>query len=98
EAQHSKPKIAEVADVVARYFVGVILIISAGTWFYWHQTKPDDAFWIMLSVLVATCPCALSLATPTALTCATSRMGNFGILLRKGHVFETLCKVNHLVV
>ncbi len=98
EAQHSKPKIAEVADVVARYFVGAILIISAGTWFYWHQTKPDDAFWIMLSVLVATCPCALSLATPTALTCATSRMGNFGILLRKGHVFETLCKINHLVV
>ncbi|MCF7482898.1 cadmium-translocating P-type ATPase [Vibrio sp. J1-1] len=98
EAQHSKPKIAEIADVVARYFVGAILIISAGTWFYWHQTKPEDAFWIMLSVLVATCPCALSLATPTALTCATSRMGNFGILLRKGHVFETLCKVNHLVV
>ncbi|MCS0364922.1 cadmium-translocating P-type ATPase [Vibrio diabolicus] len=98
EAQHSKPKIAEIADVVARYFVGAILIISAGTWFYWHQTKPDDAFWIMLSVLVATCPCALSLATPTALTCATSRMGNFGILLRKGHVFETLCKINHLVV
>lgn len=98
EAQHSKPKIAEIADVVARYFVGAILIISAGTWLYWHQTKPDDAFWIMLSVLVATCPCALSLATPTALTCATSRMGNFGILLRKGHVFETLCKINHLVV
>ncbi|MCR9367294.1 heavy metal translocating P-type ATPase [Vibrio antiquarius] len=98
EAQHSKPKIAEIADVVARYFVGAILIISAGTWFYWHQTKPDEAFWIMLSVLVATCPCALSLATPTALTCATSRMGNFGILLRKGHVFETLCKINHLVV
>ncbi|POB66827.1 ATPase P, partial [Vibrio vulnificus] len=70
----------------------------AATWFYWHQTKPEDAFWIMLSVLVATCPCALSLATPTALTCATSRMGNFGILLRKGHVFETLCKVNHLVI
>jgi len=98
EAQHSKPKIAEIADVVARYFVGAILIISAGTWLYLHQTKPYDAFWIMLSVLVATCPCALSLATPTALTCATSRMGNFGILLRKGHVFETLCKINHLVV
>ncbi|KJR29945.1 ATPase P [Vibrio navarrensis] len=98
EAQHSKPKIAEIADVVARYFVGVILLISAATWLYWHQTKPEDAFWIMLSVLVATCPCALSLATPTALTCATSRMGNFGILLRKGHVFETLCKINHLVI
>ncbi|CCN84145.1 putative Type cbb3 cytochrome oxidase biogenesis protein CcoI; Copper-translocating P-type ATPase [Vibrio nigripulchritudo SFn27] len=98
EAQMSKPKIAEIADVVARYFVAAILIIAAGTWAYWHQTKPDDAFWIMLAVLVATCPCALSLATPTAITCATSRMGNLGILLRKGHVFETLCKVNHLVV
>ncbi len=97
-AQLSKPKLAEIADVVARYFVAVILIIAAGTWLYWHQHQPDDAFWIMLSVLVATCPCALSLATPTAITCATSRMGNFGILLRKSHVFETLCKVNHLVV
>ncbi|MFL7047443.1 HAD-IC family P-type ATPase, partial [Vibrio cyclitrophicus] len=37
-------------------------------------------------------------ATPTAITCSTSRMGNFGILLRKGHVFETLCKVNHLII
>ncbi|MCG9582580.1 cadmium-translocating P-type ATPase [Vibrio tubiashii] len=98
EAQLSKPKIAEIADIVARYFVAVILIIAAGTWFFWHSSRPDDAFWIMLSVLVATCPCALSLATPTALTCATSRMGNLGILLRKSHVFETLCKVNHLIV
>ncbi|KGY11239.1 ATPase P [Vibrio tubiashii] len=98
EAQLSKPKIAEIADIVARYFVAVILIIAAGTWLFWHSSKPDDAFWIMLSVLVATCPCALSLATPTALTCATSRMGNLGILLRKSHVFETLCKVNHLIV
>ncbi|CAH8228506.1 heavy metal translocating P-type ATPase [Vibrio aestuarianus] len=98
EAQMSKPKIAEIADVVARYFVAILLVIAAGTWLYWHQTKPEDAFWIMLAVLVATCPCALSLATPTAITCATSRMGDFGILLRKSHVFETLCKVNHLVI
>lgn len=98
EAQLSKPKIAEIADIVARYFVAVILVIAAATWYFWHASKPDDAFWIMLSVLVATCPCALSLATPTALTCATSRMGNLGILLRKSHVFETLCKVKHLIV
>ncbi|MBU2898940.1 heavy metal translocating P-type ATPase [Vibrio hepatarius] len=98
ETQLSKPKIAQLADIVARYFVAAILIIASGTWLYWLQTKPDDAFWIMLSVLVATCPCALSLATPTALTCATSRLGHLGILLRKGHVFETLCKINHLIV
>ncbi|MDN3609986.1 heavy metal translocating P-type ATPase [Vibrio ostreicida] len=98
EAQLSKPKIAQIADVVARYFVAIILTVASATWLYWHQNNPDDAFWILLSVLVATCPCALSLATPTALTSATSRMGELGILLRKGHVFETLCKVNHLIV
>lgn len=98
EAQLSKPRIAEIADIVARYFVAIILIIAFATWYYWHDTRPEDAFWIMLSVLVATCPCALSLATPTAITCSTSRMGKFGILLRKGHVFETLCKVNHLII
>ncbi|WP_284193817.1 heavy metal translocating P-type ATPase [Vibrio zhanjiangensis] len=98
EAQLSKPRIAQLADVVARYFVATILFIAGCTWVYWHQVQPEDAFWIMLSVLVATCPCALSLATPTALTCATSKLGHLGILLRKGHVFETLCKVDHLVV
>ena len=98
EAQLSKPKIAEIADYVAKYFVVIILIIAAGTWWYWHLHQPDSAFWIMLSVLVATCPCALSLATPTAVTCSTSRLGALGILLRKGHVFETLCKVNHIVL
>ena len=98
EAQMSKPKVAEIADLVARYFVAGILIISVFTWFYWHETKPDDAFWIMLSVLVATCPCALSLATPTAITCSTSRLAQLGLMLRRGHVLETLCKVNRLVI
>ncbi len=98
EAQMTKPKVAEIADQVARYFVAVILVISAATWIYWHQYNPDDAFWIMLSVLVATCPCALSLATPTAITCSTSRLASLGLMLRRGHVLETLCKVNQLVI
>lgn len=98
EAQLSKPKIAQIADHVAKYFVAIILIIAAGTWWYWHQHQPESAFWIMLSVLVATCPCALSLATPTAVTCSTSRLGSLGILLRKGHVFETLCQVDQIVL
>ncbi|PSW06249.1 heavy metal translocating P-type ATPase [Photobacterium lipolyticum] len=98
EAQMSKPKVAVMADVVARYFVAGILIIAAGTWLYWHQYQPDDALWITLAVLVATCPCALSLATPTALTCSTSSLGRLGILLRRGHVLETLCKINQLVI
>lgn len=98
EAQLSKPKIAEIADQIAKYFVAALLLIAGATWLYWHQEDPNSAFWIMLSVLVATCPCALSLATPTAVTCSTSKLGRFGILLRKGHVFETLCQVNHIVL
>ncbi|MCG3728378.1 heavy metal translocating P-type ATPase [Vibrio cincinnatiensis] len=97
-AQMSKPRIAEIADIVSRYFVIATLVIGASTWLFWHFYHPDDAFWIMLSVLVATCPCALALATPTAITCATSRLSHFGILLRKGHVFETLCCVNHFIM
>ncbi|KXF80584.1 heavy metal translocating P-type ATPase [Enterovibrio coralii] len=98
EAQLAKPRVAEIADIVARYFVAAILVISACTWWYWQGHRPDDAFWIMLSVLVATCPCALSLATPTALTCSTSAFGKLGILLRRGHVFETLTKINRVVI
>lgn len=98
QAQAEKPRIAQIADVIARYFICIILIIASGTWWYWHQLQPDDAFWIMLSVLVATCPCALSLATPTALTCATSTLSHLGLLLKRGHVFETLTKVNHIIL
>lgn len=98
EAQASKPQIAQLADTIAKYFIALLLCIAAGTWIYWHQHQPEQAFWIMLSVLVATCPCALSLATPTAITCATSSLGKLGILLRKGHGIETLCQVNQLIV
>src|SRR5699024_4585936 len=58
---------------------------------------PSKAFWVMLSVLVATCPCALSLATPTALTVATSRLSRSGVLVRRAHVLDTLPKVNRIV-
>ncbi|MFB1000869.1 MAG: copper-translocating P-type ATPase, partial [Colwellia sp.] len=54
------------------------------------QHLPDEAFWITLSVLVATCPCALSLATPTALTCATTHLNREGIMIKSAHVMETL--------
>ena len=92
-----KPRVGQMAETVSRYFVGIILILASLTWVYWSQERPDDAFWIMLSVLVATCPCALSLATPTAITCATTRFNQSGILLRRGNVFETLTKINHVI-
>jgi Cu2+-exporting ATPase len=92
-SQAHKPKLAKLSDKIAQYFVAVILLTAIGTAFYWQQHLPDEAFWITLSVLVATCPCALSLATPTALTCATTRLNREGIMIKSAHVMETLPKI-----
>jgi len=89
-SQAHKPKIAQISDKIAQYFVAVILLTAIATALYWQQHLPDEAFWITLSVLVATCPCALSLATPTALTCTTTRLNRDGIMIKSGHVLETI--------
>jgi len=94
QSQAHKPKLARFSDQVAQYFVAVILITAIGTALYWQQHLPEEAFWITLSVLVATCPCALSLATPTALTCATTRLNGDGIMIKSAHVMETIPKIN----
>jgi len=64
---------------------------------YWWQQQPQQAFWIVISVLVVTCPCALSLATPVALTAATGRLTRDGILTTRGHALETLARVTDVV-
>lgn len=96
-AQENKPRIEVMADTVSRYFVGALLVIATLTYISWSIIDPDQAFWITLSVLVATCPCALSLATPTALTCATAQLNKQGILIKKHHVLETVNKIQHVV-
>lgn len=93
-SQAYKPKIAQLSDKIAQYFVAIILCTAIGTALYWHQHLPAEAFWITLSVLVATCPCALSLATPTALTCGTTKLNKNGIMIKSGHVIETMPKVD----
>jgi Cu2+-exporting ATPase len=96
-ARQEKPGIAHLADRVASHFVKVILLVTFAVYLYWHFTAPEEAFWIALSVLVVTCPCALALATPVALTAATASLGRAGILLARGHVLETLPRVTHVV-
>jgi len=93
-SQAHKPKLAQLSDKIAQYFVAVILITAISTALYWQQHLPEEAFWITLSVLVATCPCALSLATPTALTCATTRLNRDGIMIKSAHAMETLPSVD----
>lgn len=93
-AQAHKPAIAKLSDRIAQYFVALILLTAIATSIYWSIHSPQEAFWITLSVLVATCPCALSLATPTALTCGTIRLNKDGIMIKNAHVLETMPKVN----
>ncbi|MCS6233013.1 HAD-IC family P-type ATPase, partial [Shewanella baltica] len=96
-ASNTKPAIALLADKLSRYFSSTILTIATITYLVWHQISPEDAFWVTLSVLVATCPCALALATPTAVTCATAIFTRLGIITRKAGVFEKLPLIKHVV-
>ncbi|WP_420938440.1 heavy metal translocating P-type ATPase [Aeromonas veronii] len=97
-ALDDKPAIAQMADQLSRHFILALLIIAAAVWTFWHFHQPDQAFWVTLAVLVATCPCALSLATPTALTSATANLTRNSILLRRGHVLDVLTKANRIVM
>jgi Cu2+-exporting ATPase len=96
-AQTEKPSIAKMADKVAAWFVGFLLILVTAVGLWWWQHDPDQAFWIALSLLVVTCPCALSLATPAAMTAATGSLTRLGVLTTRGHALETLAKVTHVV-
>ncbi len=96
-AQSEKPRLASLADRVAGVFVGVILLLALAVGLWWWQHQPDQAFWIVLSMLVVTCPCALSLATPAALTAATGSLTRLGVLTTRGHALETLSKTTHMV-
>lgn len=96
-AQEEKPAVAKVADKVASYFVAAVLLTSVVVSLTWWNIDPQNAFWITLSVLVVTCPCALSLATPTALTAATGTLRQNGLLITRGHVLESLSTASHIV-
>lgn len=93
-----KPAVLQRTDRLAKYFVERLLMIAAATfvlWYFWLDA--DRAFWVTLSVLVATCPCALSLATPTAITCALARLNRHGILIKNAQVLDVLPELTHIV-
>jgi len=96
-AQTEKPHIALLADKVAAVFVSVILILAAIVGYAWWQIDNDRAVWIVLSMLVVTCPCALSLATPAAMTAATGALTRLGVLVTHAHALETLSNVDTFV-
>lgn len=96
-AQSEKPSVAKMADRVAGWFVGALLLLAIGVAFWWWQHDPERAFAVTLSVLVVTCPCALSLATPAAVTAATGALTRLGVLTTRGHALETLARATHMI-
>ena len=97
-AMASKPTVAATADTFSRYFVTAVLVIAAVTFGFWSIQGSEDAFWITISVLVATCPCALGLATPSALTCAMARLNKSGVLLKRADALEQLTSIDTIAL
>ncbi len=95
--QAEKPQVARMADRLAAKFVGRVLILAPIVWVGWWLAGADNAFDITLSVLVVTCPCALSLATPTAITSATVKLRRLGFLPTRGHTLESMNTVDTVV-
>ncbi len=101
EAQSAKPPIQKLADKIASVFVPIVLAIAAITFMIWWIFGPQPsvtfAFLTTISVLIIACPCALGLATPTALMAGIGRGASQGILIRNASALETACKINAVI-
>jgi len=96
-AQSERPRLAQLANRVAAWFVVGVLVVAATVAWFWHGHAPERAMAITLAVLVVTCPCALSLATPAALTAATSHLARIGVLVTRAHAVESMARVTRVI-
>jgi Cu2+-exporting ATPase len=96
-ARASRPRVADLADRVAAWFVGAVLLLASLVAIYWLQVDAQRVFPTVLAVLVVTCPCALSLATPAALAAATTRLARCGLLVTRGRAIERLASADRIV-
>ena len=92
-----KPRMVMLADRVAARFVLALLVLAVVTAGGWWFIDPDRMLMVFISVLVVSCPCALSLATPAALTVASGVLASRGLLVAKGHAIESLAKINRMI-
>jgi Cu2+-exporting ATPase len=89
-AKADRPPVAQLADLVATYFVAGVMLLAGAAGLSWLYLQPDRAFEVVLTTLVVTCPCALALATPAALAAAASTLAGRGFLLVRARVLEIL--------
>jgi Cu+-exporting ATPase len=102
EGQGSKAPIQKIADKVCGIFVPIVLIISAATFLIWYflilgRSDFSKALLTAVSVLVVSCPCALGLATPTAIIVGLGKAAQNGILIKNGEKLEAVCKLDMVV-
>jgi len=102
DAQTSKAPIQKLADQISAVFVPIVLVIAALTFVVWLVFGPTPAFTFALAnaiaVLIIACPCALGLATPTAIMVSTGKGAELGVLIRSGEALETAHKLNAIVL
>lgn len=96
-AQQEKPALTQLADRAAAWFVVGVLLLAAVTGIYWWLQAPAHWLPVLVAVLVVTCPCALSLATPTAISAATGTLLARGLLTTGRARLETLARATHVV-
>nr|WP_330390749.1 copper-translocating P-type ATPase [Caminicella sporogenes] len=99
EAQGSKAPIAKLADIISGYFVPIVMSIAviSGLLWYINGAQLVFALTIFISVLVIACPCALGLATPTAIMVGTGKGAELGVLIKSGVALETAYKIDTVV-
>ncbi len=96
-AADARPRAVRFAERAAAWFVGVLLAVAAATALYWGLHEPSRVLPIVFAVLVVSCPCALSLATPAAMAVAAGSLGRRGALAVRPDALETLGRADHVI-
>ncbi|KKP39681.1 MAG: Cu(2+)-binding/translocating P-type ATPase [Candidatus Woesebacteria bacterium GW2011_GWC2_33_12] len=98
EAQSSRAPIARMADLVSSYFVPIVLMLAVATFVVWYVVGlPTDAFINLVAVLIIACPCAMGLATPTAIMVGTGKGAEKGVLIKDATSLETAHKIRTII-
>ncbi|MEK7595041.1 MAG: heavy metal translocating P-type ATPase [Patescibacteria group bacterium] len=101
EAQGSKAPIQRIADLISSYFVPIVIMLAFTTFALWYNFGPEPAFLYALlntvAVLIIACPCAMGLATPTAIMVGTGKGAEHGILIKDAQSLEVAHKINTII-
>jgi Cu2+-exporting ATPase len=96
-AANEKPPLVQLADRYASLFLTAVLLLAVASGGVWWYTDSSRAIWIAVSIMVITCPCALSLATPGVMSATIGQLARNGVLIARGRAVESLARATHFV-